>query len=89
MGNGPLPPSNAYANWLAQSASQQTPPGLVVQAPTPSPVPQGEVKGATTLPSTGFDLTEALALITIFLAAGTVLLIAKRELKLNKSKCLK
>ncbi len=79
LGNGPVLQSDAYTNWLAQQKPVQIPAGPVAIVSAP----QGQVKGVTTLPSTGFDLTEALALATILLTAGAALFAAKRKLTLS------
>ncbi len=79
-GGGFLPPSNAYQNWLNQQAA---PAPSASPAATPTPAPQGEVKGATTLPATGFDLTEVLALVALMLAMGAFALVARKRLNFD------
>jgi len=87
-GNGPLPESNAYENWLKQN--QAIPVGQVAGTSTlpvpisPTPVVQGEVKGVSSLPATGFDLTEVIALVTILLSISITLLLIRQELSLSK-----
>ena len=96
-GGGPLPASDAYQNWLVQQAAAQTTAapgggqvtGATTEQPsspsTPTPAPQGEVKGASTfLPPTGFDLNEFLALGVLFVILAGAFVFARRQMHLSE-----
>jgi len=86
-GNGPVVASDAYQNWLIQnqavSGGQVAGTSTLTSEPAPTaptPAAQGEVKGVTTLPATGFDLTEGLTLLAVIASLIGLMLVLVRKL---------
>ncbi len=81
-GNGPLPPSDAYQNWLQQQQPAPTP----ASSPGISPAnPPGEVLGISTikrLPGTGFNTFDSVLILEIILILlGAAIVIKKTAAK--------